>query len=102
MKISKYNYFVHWNKFYFGVNTITGGKIFLPEKDYKLYEAFKKENKEIKNQEIISLLNKNGFLVPDDVDEFAMIRTKHLHSIHTNQSTYQLTLMPTLDCNLRC
>lgn len=102
MKNSRYNHFVNWNGFYFGVNTVSGEKIFLPEKDYKEYESLKNEKKEIENPEISKLLTERGFIVADDTDEFEVIKTRHLHAIYTNNGIYELTLMPTLDCNLRC
>ena len=52
------------------------------------------------NSEYYSLLYENGFIVEDDVDEFSFIETFYDKSINT--SVYDLTIMPTLDCNLRC
>lgn len=52
------------------------------------------------NSEYYSLLYENGFIVEDDIDEFSFIEAFYDKSI--NSSVYDLTIIPTLDCNLRC
>ena len=42
-----------------------------------------------------------GFLVDDEKDEFADLCKEYAEAINT-ESTYYLTLLPSLDCNLRC
>lgn len=52
------------------------------------------------NPELYALLEKNGFIITDDFDEYSYIETLYKESIQNN--IYDLTIMPTLDCNLRC
>lgn len=47
-----------------------------------------------------SMLVDSGFIVNDDVDEFAFVGEIYNKSI--NSTIYDLTIIPTLDCNLRC
>ena len=49
---------------------------------------------------LCALLIENGFIVDEAIDEFSLIEEFHTKSINT--SVYDLTIIPTLDCNLRC
>ncbi len=42
-----------------------------------------------------------GFLIDDNRDEFADLCKEYSDAIHT-ENTYYLTILPSLDCNLRC
>ena len=50
--------------------------------------------------ELYSVLVKNGFIIDEETNEFSLIEEIYKKSI--NSSVYDLTIMPTLDCNLRC
>lgn len=45
-------------------------------------------------------LEDNNFIIADDCDEYRQIEAIYQNKINT--SVYDLTLLPTLDCNLRC
>ena len=101
MKKSQYNYFISWKDFYYGVNTITGNKIFLCKEDYQKYECIEHLDN-LKNKEYISLLESKRFVIPDDVNEFDFIKTRYLSSVFGEDGIFRLTIIPTLDCNLKC
>lgn len=46
-------------------------------------------------------LVKNRFIVEDEVDEYKELCEEYSASIHSS-TVYNLTLLPSLDCNLRC
>ena len=50
----------------------------------------------------VSTLKNNGFLQDADIDEYKMLEEEYHTAISANNQTYELTLLPTLDCNLRC
>lgn len=52
------------------------------------------------NSKFYSLLVANGFIIDESTNEFSLIEDIYQKSINT--SVYDLTIMPTLDCNLRC
>lgn len=54
-----------------------------------------------KSPRLVEALKKVGFIVDDCCDEFALLTREHDKAIN-DPSVYYLTLLPTLDCNLRC
>lgn len=50
---------------------------------------------------LVNNLLKTGFIVEDDVDEFSLLENEYTTAKNDN-STFSLTILPTLDCNLRC
>ena len=99
MKLSRYNYFVEWNNFHFGVNLMTGCKVFLRYEEYRHLEAM--ETSDLASN-LLSNLMKGKFLVPDDVDEFEVLKLRHNVSVYVDNYKYRMTIMPTQDCNLNC
>lgn len=53
-------------------------------------------------EEIIDGLKKGGFIVHKDLDEFALIKSKHLMSRYSDNNSLGLTIIPTKGCNFRC
>ena len=49
----------------------------------------------------VEALHNAGFIVDDDCDELSLL-SKEYQSAANDTSTYYLTLLPSLDCNLRC
>lgn len=51
---------------------------------------------------IISDLIHGSFIVNKDLDEFALVKSKHFFSRFMNSNSLNLTLIPTRGCNFRC
>lgn len=98
MKKSTYNVFVCWKDYYCGVNLLTGHKIVLLKADY---DHFLNAPQQL-NKTLYSNMIEGGFLIEEEVDEYAKLLHKHNDSVFYNNNTYQLTILPTLECNFRC
>lgn len=99
MKLSRYLYFVEWNHFYFGVNLMTGCKVFLREKEYRHLHEMATAAIPV---DLLENLKEGHFLIADDVDEFEVLKLRHNISVYVDDYKYRMTIMPTLDCNLNC
>ncbi|MBI4647182.1 MAG: radical SAM protein [Bacteroidia bacterium] len=104
MKRSYYNFviminnniFLYYNSFsssYLLVNSIRN-KLFhnntehlerIIEHDSKFYE----------------ILKTNGFIINSDIDERSILKFEYLKR-HYSDSVYEITIIPTMDCNLKC
>lgn len=102
MRVSKYNHFVEWNNFHIGVNTMTGCKLFLTNIQYELFCEFHNDHQEslMNDTETYDLLVNGGFIIDSSIDEFEVLKVAHTVAVYNN--TYRMTIMPTLNCNLRC
>lgn len=101
MKSSKYLCFAKTPKGRIGYCTMNESFVYLKESEYnKIFETTTYGQSE-ENNETYKKLIEAGFLVPDDKDEFAQLEEEYQKEI-TSSSVYDLTLLPTLDCNLRC
>lgn len=98
MKRSAYNIFVCWKDFHCGVNLLTGHKIVLLQTDYDYFLTAP----QLLNKTLYSALIQGGFLIDEDEDEYAKIIHKRNESVFFNNNTFQLTILPTLECNFRC
>lgn len=99
MKLSRYNYFVEWNNFHFGVNLMTGCKIFLRNEDYLHLQVMETE---ALRADLRDSLKNGNFLITDDLDEFEILKLRHNTSVYIDGSKYRMTIMPTQNCNLNC
>lgn len=101
MKPSKYLCFVKTPKGRVGYCTMNESFVYLKEGEYnKIFE--KPINNSFKaDDETSKKLIEAGFLIPDDKDEFAELMEEHQKEVIMS-AVYDLTLLPTLDCNLRC
>ncbi len=43
----------------------------------------------------------NGFIIPDEIDELDVVRSRNKMAAFQSRA-FDLTLLPSLDCNLRC
>lgn len=103
MKVSRYNHFVNWNNFYFGINLMTGKKIFLTNDQYHLLSGRNTWDDLTPDElETYRILEGAGFIVSDDTDEFGMLKIRHNQDVYVDDYQYQMTVMPTLNCNLNC
>lgn len=102
MKQSHYNFLVNDNDNIYCFNGLT-----------RHFFSIKKKNKEILNTILNSpdvaqtklpvfykLLIDGGFIINNDTDELNIIRSKNEKAC--NSKKYNLTILPTLDCNFRC
>lgn len=102
MKKSYYTYFAPTKQGFIGYNTVGNSFVYLRREIYVNYynsdQFVELENLfPVQYQQLIE----SGFLIDDDVNEF-----ENLQKEYENQAkwsiNYELTLLPTLDCNLRC
>ena len=56
---------------------------------------------QIPAQYIMPLIE-NGNIIEDKIDEYQMLIDEHQTDISTENPIYELTILPSLDCNLRC
>lgn len=98
MKRSIYNFFIDWNNFVCGVNLFTGKKVVLLKDDYELYL---KDLQQL-SKSTYSILLQNGFIINDQIDEYARMLYRRNECVFYNNNTYRLILLPTIDCNFRC
>lgn len=94
MKNSYYNIYI----------PVNGDKTLIFNTIRNKYVLFNKRLNGLINKDLsvddYSMLVDSGFIVNDDVDEFAFVGEIYNKSI--NSTIYDLTIIPTLDCNLRC
>lgn len=103
MKKSNYNIITPYRNYRILYNTLTDSMICFTEEEYheieKLFSDF--ENFRLLYPKLFESVKKAGFIIEDDFDELAYI--KLLNKISTFEDTsYHLTINPTLDCNLKC
>ncbi len=98
MKASKYNVFTKWKDFYCGVNLISGCKIVLLKADY---DCFISTSQQL-NTKLYTSLIQGGFLIEDEEDEYTKILHTRNKAVFYNNNTFQLTILPTLECNFKC
>lgn len=98
MKKSRYNIFAEWNNFFCGVNLFSGNKIVLFKNDYEYYL----NDPQQMDEKMYSALIKGGFIIEDDVNEYSKLIHKRNNDVFFNNNVFQLTILPTLECNFRC
>lgn len=54
------------------------------------------------NRELYEFLIEGGFLIGNDFDEYNSLLHRRNNSVFFNNNTFQLTILPTLECNFRC
>ncbi|MBQ4052074.1 MAG: SPASM domain-containing protein [Clostridia bacterium] len=98
MKASRFNLYISENGQYCVTNTMTGATAILTEKEW---DALQRNNTAFFTQEDRELLNEQGFLVDDNIDEIKLLE-KAYFTYKANDETINLTICPTLDCNFDC
>lgn len=99
---SKFNCFVNSNTKTICYNTFTDSIMLIPSAFYEILKSAKDLNCLATNDEkIFHSLIENGFLIDDSFDELKSLRFESEFYRFTDR-TYHLTILPTLDCNLRC
>lgn len=100
MKASFYNLFTKLPKYVIGYNTRYDTFAILPT---VVYEYLINNTIESIPNSIIEDLKTNGFIIEDDsISEYQLLEEEYKNVISSENEIYSLTLLPTLDCNLRC
>ncbi len=104
MKKSEYNYFVAWNGMYMGVNLMSGRKLFLRGDQYDRFVVSSDclDILEKEEPELFGWLKEGGFIVEDNVMEFDSLLYRRNLAVFQGDNAFKMTILPTLDCNLRC
>lgn len=85
------------------LNTFTGALVVLAEETWRQYLASGRQlrSDQAEGAEGLALLQSQGFLVPQGVNELDVVRLHYL-SENFSDSRLGVTVVPTLACNLRC
>lgn len=97
MKTSYYNHLIEKEGHYYLYNSISDSYVSVTGSALNLIEngQFAKLT-----PEALCLLKKKGIIVPDDFDEYQSLIELYENSI--NNDIYNMVLIPTLDCNVKC
>lgn len=103
MRKSQYNIYVINDKSVILFNTFTDSMLLVSKSYYKSFQELRFVQGKLSSvdMETFSSLIENGFIIDDERDEFKELSLIHRKRIFENDS-YSLTILPTLDCNLRC
>lgn len=82
-------------------NSFTGALAVVKEQQYKQFIDYLENGKEIEDKEFLENALKCGYLVPKDIDERFLIKTRMMAGRY-NKQTLSLTIAPTMACNFRC
>lgn len=82
-------------------NSFTGALAVAKEQQYKQFIDYLETGKEIEDKEFLENALKCGYLVPKDIDERFLIKTRMLQGRYRND-ILSLTIAPTMACNFRC
>lgn len=97
MKTSYYNLYAESAKGVICYNTITENFGLIP---LKVYNFLNTENFSSINTGTLEKLKELKFIIPDEINEFEELKKEYQNSLTDN--TFYLTLLPSLDCNVRC
>ena len=102
MKASYYNTIIRDNGLSYWFNALSFSHFILDTKLSEKIEGLLDTPEEIKDNAPLfyDRLVDYGFLIPDDLDELALIRERNEKAI--NWKLYKLTIIPTLNCNYKC
>lgn len=97
MKPSYYNLYAESAKGVICYNTITENVGLIP---LKVYNSLNKKDFLSINHGIMENLKELKFIIPDEINEFEELKKEYQNSL--NEKIFYLTLLPSLDCNVRC
>ena len=98
MKKSRYNILSNFGDKHLLYNTVTGATVLLNDEYYSQYVS---NDKKADIANYFSNMEKGGFYVADEIDEFARLTNIMQDSMKSNR-ILSLTIAPTLSCNFRC
>lgn len=97
MKQSYYNLYAESAKGMVCYNTITENIGLMP---LKVFNSLSEDDFSSINPDIIENLKELKFILPNEVNEFEELTNEYQDSL--NEKIFYLTLLPSLDCNVRC
>ncbi len=97
MKTSKYNFIFKFEDGWYAYNSLSDRFIMLSS---AVSEALQKNELSHIEQKGLENLKEGKFILPQALDETQYVISNHEKALR--KTTYHLTLMPTLDCNVSC
>jgi uncharacterized protein len=102
MKASYYNFFTEQGKSVICYNSLSTGMMVIPATFYRKYSSVSNiEELKNENETVYEAMLNNGFIIDDERNELAELRVGNKAAVFGDK-TYHLTVLPTLDCNLKC
>lgn len=101
MKNSQYNIFIDRNALTVCYNAFTDSMLILKKSAYEDFVSLKLDDFSMKHLAVYKGFIDKGFLIPEEMDELAIIRQDYEEEIHHSR-TRELMIYPTQDCNLKC
>lgn len=106
MKFSKFNNFFNYEDKKIGYNAYSNEFVLLDPELFELYEASKRENNleglnEIYKDFYLHLIEK-GFIIDSEENEVENVKKLVKEIDIDNETHYQLTINPTMNCNFKC
>ena len=105
MKLSDYTYVVDTQRGIIWFNTLNNIFSYLKKDMYNECAPqgdFDVNILEAKYPQIYSEFVEKKFIIPDEVDEFALLQNEYKGDASKSSDVFDITLLPSLDCNLRC
>ena len=101
-KYSQFNVFYKEDNQFIGFNTFNQEIIVLEELLFDLISTKDAPSYlKVIHPEFYDFLQKKGFIVNQSLDELEEVR-KLMHSIDFDETSYELTINPTMNCNFKC
>lgn len=100
MKESYYNIYVENKKGVICYNTKADIYMFISKVNYQLLKNNLSAFSEY-SPTLYQTMVENQYIIPDDTDEFQELKNEYENEIEASP-IYDLTILPSLDCNLRC
>lgn len=99
MKESFYNIYVPLSDKIIAYNTLRDNYALLSMPVYNKIQEGKISELEIKDSET---LKETGCVVDEEINELELLKEEYASVVSKENGVYELTLLPSLDCNLRC
>lgn len=99
MKESNYNLYAEIKGKTLCFNTISNSFVWMPA---RLHAQLRGGAFGEMSESELQTLTENHLLIEDDADELEGLIRNYRETVSEDSATYQLTLLPSLDCNLRC
>ncbi len=101
MKQSDYNIFLPEQNNVLCFNSYSDSYLIISKSSYRELLAGDLHEFSADNPNTYDALVQSGFIIPDDVDQLAMLRTENKKEMFASDTDY-LMVYPTQDCNLKC
>ncbi len=83
-------------------NTVSCALSLMDDKTYTLYSEIDKFEYDENDSEDIKEILANGYIVPEDFDEFKNIELQHRFARYSASGALHITIAPTMKCNMQC